>query len=224
MSWTETIERYIREGRTVSGGKGDSTLKSQEQAQANFSNQLMSTFQTQFAKQSNILDFLNGKMQSVINNPQGYSPEALAAARTNATENSANSFASAQQQLNNQLAARGGNGLPSGVDAQLAAQTARAGAAQNATAQNQITLQNEDQRLNNYWQALGVLSGNANQYSPLGYAGGAQSGAGAVAGLGSAYQNSKQSPLLGALGGLAGGALSGAGTKLLGNTMPNLFG
>jgi hypothetical protein len=45
MNWTQTIERYLAEGRTVSGGKGDSTLKAQEQAQANFTNTLMGSYQ-----------------------------------------------------------------------------------------------------------------------------------------------------------------------------------
>jgi hypothetical protein len=211
MNWTQTIERYIAEGRTVSGGKGDSQLKQQETAQANFTNQLMGTFNTQFQNQSNILSFLNSKMQPLINNPQGFSPSALAAMRTQATEGTATDFSNAQKATNAAIAARGGNGLPSGVDAQLTAQNANAGAAENAGAQNQITLANEQQKQNNYWNAVNAENGIQAAYNPLGYAGGAQNGGSVVSGLGSAYKQSQQSQWLGALGGLAGGALSAAG-------------
>ena len=195
----------------VSGGKGDSTLKAQEQAQANFTKTLMKAYKTQFAQQSQILSFLTNKLTPLINNPQGFSPETLASMRTQATEGTARSFQQGQQALNEAEAARGGSVLPSGVDAQLRAEGTNAAAAQNTASQQAITLADEQQKEQNYWNAVNALSGNAAQYNPIGYAGQATSGSGAVADLGSAYKSSQSSQLLGALGGLAGGVGSALG-------------
>lgn len=207
MNWSLTIERYLAEGRTVSGGKGDKTLQQSEQQQAGFNKKLMAAFSTQFGKQSAILDSLTSRLQPMIDNPTGFSPEALAALRTSASDTNAGQFLGAQKALNSQIAGRqDASALGSGVDAQLRAGVAQAGAQNEANSQNNITLQNEQQKQQNFWSSINALSGNAAQYNPLGFAGGATSGSGAVANLGQAYQSSKQSQLLGALGGVAGGA------------------
>jgi len=212
MNWTATIERYLREGRTVSGGsKGDSTLKAQEQAQANFSNTLMQSYKTQVAQQSGILSFLTGKLQPMIDNPTGFDAKTLATMRTGATEGTAKSYAQSEQALHEAEAARGGSTLPSGVNAQLEAENANAGAGANEQSQQQITLADAQQKQQNYWNAVGALSGTAAQYNPTGYAGQATSGSGAVGDLGTAYKNSQSSQLLGALGGIAGGVGSAVG-------------
>jgi hypothetical protein len=195
-NWTAIVEGYLAEGRTVSGGKGDNTLKQQEQAQANFTNTLMQSYKQQFGQQSKILSFLTSKLQPMIDNPTGFSPTALTAMRTSATDTNAIQFGNASAALNDQLAARGGaTDLPSGVDAQLRAGLAQAGAQTQAASQNQITL-------------------HAAQYNPTGYAGQATSGSQAVGDLGTAYKNSQSSQLLGALGGIAGGVASGFGGGL----------
>lgn len=189
---------------------GDSQLKASEQAQANFTNSLMSTFKTQFANQQDILKFITGKMEPIINNPQGFTPEQLAAMNTRNVEGSATSFANAEK-ATNELTAGRGNGLPSGVSAQISAENANDAARQEATGENQIALENAEQQQNNYWNALNVLGGASAQENPLGYAGAANSGSGEVAGLGDAFKSSQSSQLLGALGGLAGGAGSAVG-------------
>lgn len=205
MNWTQTIERYLAEGRTVSGGKGDSTLKAQEQAQANFTNTLMGSYKKQFAQQSSILSFLTNKLQPMIDNPRGYDPTALAAMRTQATEGTAQSYAQSEKALNNTLAARGGSQLPSGVEAQLQAENANESAAQNSASQLNITQADANLKQQNYWSAVNALSGNAAQYNPTGYANSANSGTSATADIGSAYKSSQSSQLLGALGGAVGG-------------------
>jgi hypothetical protein len=214
-NWTAIVEGYLAEGRTVSGGKGDNTLKQQEQAQANFTNTLMQSYKQQFGQQSKILSFLTSKLQPMIDNPTGFSPTALTAMRTSATDTNAIQFGNASAALNDQLAARGGaTDLPSGVDAQLRAGLAQAGAQTQAASQNQITLQDEQLKQQNYWNAVNALGGNAAQYNPTGYAGQATSGSQAVGDLGTAYKNSQSSQLLGALGGIAGGVASGFGGGL----------
>ncbi len=191
---------------------GDKTLKDSEAQQAELNKQLAASFAQNNAMQKSTLDYLNSKLKPMIENPTGFSPEALTAMRTSASDTNATQFNDAQTALNDQLAARGGaSSLPSGVDAQIRAQLSAAGANQEASTQNNITLQNEQLKQQNLWQAIGALSGNANAYNPTGFANSATSGAGAVANLGQAYKASQQSQLLGALGGIAGGLGQAAG-------------
>jgi hypothetical protein len=211
-SWRAMLGyRNIRLWGGVSGAKGDDAVKRQENAQANFTSQLMGAFQKQFGQQSGILSFLSNKLQPMIDNPQGFSPEAMAAMRTQATEGTAQNFAQSQKALQNAEAARGGNGLPSGVDAQLSAENSNAAAQQNSQAQNGITLANEQQKQTNFWGATNALNGVAAQLNPNGYASNATGGSEAVGNLAQIYKATQASPWLGAMGGLAGGALSAAG-------------
>lgn len=210
-TWTQRIERYIAEGRSVSGGKGDSAIKEQENQQMGFNNQLRSAFTKQFGQQSKVLDFLNQKLTSQVNNPTGFGAPALAAMRTGATEQSARDFAHAQQATNAAQAARGGSQLPSGVSAQLAAQNANAGAAENTSAQTGITLADENQKQSNYWNAVSGLNGVSQGYNPSGFGGLFNQGSGNVGQLGEAYNQTQQSQLMSTLGGVAGGVLGAAG-------------
>jgi hypothetical protein len=110
------------------------------------------------------------------------------------------------------MAARGGNGLPSGVDAQVLGGVAAAGAQEQAGLQNDITLKNEELRQQNYWNSVGGLSNVSAQEDPNGLASGATGAANSVSDLGQAYKASTQSQLMGTIGGLAGGALTGWAT------------
>jgi len=196
----------------VGGLKGDSTAKAAEAQQSQFNQQLMSIFQQQFAKQSQVLDFLTGKLKPMIDNPTGYSPEALAAMRAGATDNLSASYDNAQKALQNRQFALGGRDLPSGVNEQQTGALLTAEAADKGNAQNTITLNDENLKNSNYWNAMNVLSGNvASQFNPLGYANSATSGSNAVAGLSNAVTASQQSGWMGALGGAVGGLFSGAG-------------
>jgi hypothetical protein len=134
-----------------------------------------------------------------------------------ATEGTARSYAQAQQATHAAEAARGGSQLPSGVNAQIDAENANQAAAANAGSQQQITLANEQQKQQNYWNAIGALSGNAQSYAPTSYAGAVNSGAGALGELGSAYNQSKQGGFWNAfktsLGSGLGSVLSGGAKK-----------
>lgn len=213
-TWSQRIDRYIAEGRTVSGGKGDDEIKAQERMQLGFNNQLKSIFATQFGQQSGILNFLNQKLTGQVANPTGLSPTAEAAMRTSATEQAARDFAHAQTATQAGEAARGGSTLPSGVDAQLRAENANAAAAENTTAQTGITMEDQQLKQQNYWNAVSGLSGVAGQENPNAYAGEFNSGSGTVGSLGGAYQSTQQSPVLGVLGGIAGGAATAGFNKL----------
>jgi hypothetical protein len=205
--------RLVALGFTVSGGKGDDTLKKQEQAQADFTNTLQANYKTQFAQQSQILSFLQKKLEPQINNPQGYDAKTLATMRTGARDTNASEFAGSERSLNTALTARtGATTLPSGVDAQLQAMNFNDAAANESRGQNDITMADANLKNANYWNSVNALSGNAAQFNPTSYSNSANSSASTTADLGSAYQASKQSQLMSTLGGVAAG-VGGAAIK-----------
>jgi hypothetical protein len=196
----------------VALAKGDQTAKNAEAQQASFNATLMSTFQQQFATQKNTLDYLKSKMQPMIDNPTGLSDAGLAAARTSSDDQFSSAYQNAQRALNAKMATSGESTLPSGVGAQLNSALLNAEAADKATGQNQITMQNESLKQSNYWSAVNALNGVAAQNNPLGYANSATSGSGAVANLSQAVTASSGPTFGSILGGVAGGALGAAGS------------
>lgn len=191
--------------------KGDPTAKAAEQQQMQFDSQLMNIFQAQYGKQSAITEYLTKQMQPQIDKGgQGMSPQALAAARTSATDTLSNQFAGAQRAVN----ATEQRGLPSGVNAQISGSMMAQEAEQQAAAQNQITSQNEQLKQQNYWNSINVLNGQAAVENPLGYAGSATSGGNTVAGLSQA-NTAASGPTFGAIiGSIAGGAGTALGGYL----------
>lgn len=191
--------------------KGDDTAKAAEQQQENFNSQLMNIFQQQFGQQTQVLNYLKGKMQPMIDNPTGYDAATLAAMRTSATDTLSNNYQNAQKALQNQEYTSGGRDLPSGTSAQLNEALLNSEAADKSNAQNTITLNDANLKQQNYWNAVNVLNGTAAQFNPLGYASAATSGSGAVAGLSNAVTNSQNTGLTALLGGVAGGVFGAAG-------------
>src|SRR5262249_33462669 len=147
-----------------------------------------------------------------IENPQGYSPDALAAMKTNATDTIASQYQKAGQAVRNQRFVNGGENLPSGVNDMQDEALAGAQASDTAGALENIDVQNETLKQQNYWNAVNALSGNAAQFNPNGTAANANGAGNTTANLSQAYKASTSSQLLGALGGIAGGA----GTALAG--------
>lgn len=174
--------------------KGDDTAKQAEQQQLNFNNQLMNIFNQQYAMQSAVLNFLKNRLQPMIENPQGYSDQTLAAMRTSATDTLSGEYQNAQKTLQNNLNQRnGGSDLPSGSEDQLQATLLQNEATDKANAQNTITLNNENLKQSNLWNAFNILSGNvAQQFNPIGYASAANQGGDTVANLSNAVANSKK--------------------------------
>lgn len=201
-------EWYVYDG-PVAECKGDQTAQAAEQQQAAFSAQMAATFNKQYAAQSEVLNFLKGALEPQITNPTGYGTDAMAAMRTSANENISGSYDNAQKAIQNMQFVNGGRDLPSGVNQMQLGGLKMAEAGDQAGAQNTITLNNENLKQSNYWNAMNVLSGNvASQFNPLGYAGASTGAANTVTGLSQAYNASKQSQLMGVLGGAAGGAAS----------------
>jgi len=208
----ETMRLVAEESRDYFGPvewcKGDSTAKAAEQQQASFDASLMNIFQSQYATQKSQLDYLTAKMKPMIDNPTGLSPEALASARTSATDTNSQQYRNAQAALNNEVSqASGGSKLTgvAGANVQADAALAAAEANQEATSQEGITAQNEALKNSNYWNAINALNGTAAMQNPLGYASAATGGSDAVSNLGNTVNAANQSQLLGALGGVVGG-------------------
>lgn len=206
--------------RPVSGGKSDSEAQSAEKTSVGFQKTLMNMFQTQFGKQSQILNFISGKMTSQIASPQGFTPQTMAAMNTQATEGVANEFTQANTAAKEMEAQQGGNGLPSGVAAQITGQNANAAAQTEAGAQNQIQLANAQQQQQNYWNAVSTLSGTAQQENPDALITGANGAGSEVADLSKAVSSSQQTGFTNTLANgfagtlgktLGGGSISGGG-------------
>lgn len=190
--------------------KGDATAKQAESQQNAFNQQLMSIFQQQYGKQSAVLDFLTNKLKPMIDNPTGYSPEALAAMRTSATDTLSNTYQNAQKALQGKEFTQGGRDLPSGVNDQIDSALLSSEARDKGNAQNTITLNDENLKQSNLWNAMNVLSGNvAQQFNPLGYAGQATSGSNAVANLSEANTQANSSGFFGSLSKSLGSGLGG---------------
>jgi hypothetical protein len=202
--------------------KGDSTAKAAENQQMQFDSQLMGIFNQQYANQSGILKYLQGKLEPMITaGGKGYTDEQLASLRSGASDVNSQNFQNAEEALNNKISAASGGSKLTGVSgAALESQAGllNAEAQQEAGSQNAITQANANLQQQNYWAAINALNGVSAQVNPLGYAGSATSGSGAVANLSGAVTNANQSQLMGALGGIAGGVLGGAASagKLFG--------
>lgn len=209
------LRGYTRDGWDgVWLAKGDPTAKAAEQQQMQFDQQLMSLFQAQYGKQSAITSFLTGKMEPLISKGgQGYTPEQLAAMRTSATDTISQQTQNAQRAIN----ATQERGLPSGVNAQVQGSLMAQEAEQQAATQNQITQANANLQQENYWNAINVLNGQAATENPLGYAGGATNGSGAVAGLSEADTQRRNSGFLHSLA-------TGLGTGIAGGLTSAIFG
>lgn len=214
MTHRQRIEQYIAEGRTVSGAKGDSTAQSTEQSQSNFSKQLQQSFAANNASQQNQLNFLNAKLQSTLNNPQGFSPATLAAMRAQSND------AVAAQTQNSERAAntfetRGGSGLPSGVNAQINAEIAQQAGQEGNAAQQNITEENAALQNQNYNTALGAEENVAQLENPEGMSGAANQAGGEVANLSEANTQAS-GPTFGSI---LGNTLGTVGSVAVGKAM-----
>lgn len=197
--------------------QGNSTDESAQHSVSAFSSQLMSKFSQVFGAQSQALNFLSGKMTSMMANPTGFTPGAMAAMNTAATTGVATAYNNAETAAKEVAAQQGGNGLPSGVAAQVAGENANAAAQTESAAQNQIQLANAQQEQSNYWNAASGEAQVASLENPASYAGEAIGGYGALSGLVNADTAASQS----SFGGIMEGALGkGLGSALGGVTGP----
>jgi hypothetical protein len=179
--------------------------------QGQFMNTLMNAFKTQYGAQQGALQFLTNTLQGKVSNPTGFSPATMAALNTQAIQNSAVQAQNATQAAQNFEASHGGNGLPSGVNAQISGQINASAANQLSGELNQNQVQNGILQNQNQWTAISGLENVAQMRNPLGYAGGENSAANSLGGLDQTYLDSRKynasRGVGGILGGLAGNAI-----------------
>lgn len=158
VNWTETVERYLAEGRTVSGGKGKDVANDQRKQELAMQKQAFD------AQQARLTQLQNAFQGYTSGQGQGFSPQMLTALNTQALNQNAGAFNSAGAQVRSALAARGsgvGN-LPVGGDyVRGIAGLQGARASDLASQLNNIRLQNAQQALVNRFNAGNLLSGNA---------------------------------------------------------------
>jgi len=196
--------------------KGDNTASNEEQSQANFSNTLQSAFNTNNAAQQNQLNFLNTKMQDMINNPTGYSPQTLASMRAQANDQVSAQDQNVQRAVNNSEMTKGGaSALPSGVGAQINASIASQAAQAGSRAQQDITVQNANLQNQNMWNAVKTEQGVASLENPEGMAGEANQAASTVGSLSNAVTQAA-GPTFGSILGNLAGAVGTQASKALG--------
>jgi len=205
MTWTERIEKYIREGRTVSGGKGGDTANAQRQQELDMQKQAFAQQQSQIADLKNA--FSKYTTQNI-----GFDPSQLSSMRSQFLNSNSSTFNQAGQMVRSALGARGsGTGqLPAGGDYTRGLVGLLAG---RAGSQSQgllgINIQNQQQALQNRFNAGNLLSGNAAiQTGTQGVA-----GSGASSALSSYITAQNNDPFMSALGGTLG---KGLGTGILG--------
>jgi hypothetical protein len=186
---TARIARYIREGRTVSGGCGASASQnsiSQEQ-QTNY-NTLMNQAGQVFNNSSQVFNDLQSSFAPIVAagpGQPGYTPAELANLKSQAITNTGVATRNAEQAAGERSAAQGGGTttLPSGAQLGENANIAEAGATQTANELAGINTQNAMLGQQNWMNAAGVLAGAPNVYNAATAIGNA-----AVGGGGSAMQ------------------------------------
>lgn len=156
---------YEYEGQVVLMKASQEEKDAARSSQA-FTDTLRSMFQEQFKYQRGIMDTILAKVTPLFQNPQGFAPDALAAMRTNASEGITANYDAAQRNFQDRAFVLGGRELPSG--ALLAGQGAidLGRARDEAAAQRQITLANEQQKQANFWNAANILNGQVANASP----------------------------------------------------------
>jgi hypothetical protein len=142
--------------KTVSGGKGADTANSQRQQELAMQQKAFDTQQKQLAVlQKAFTPFLSGQ--------QGYSPEALAAMRSQFLNSNNSTFNQAGQQVREALGARGEMGANPVGGNYAAGLSGLLGAKAGSQSQGLlgIQMQNAMQQLQNQFNAGNILSGNA---------------------------------------------------------------
>jgi hypothetical protein len=220
VTTTKIIDIYsgtvlLSEGYEYSGTwdllKGDQVAQQAEAQQSAFSAQLAQIFQAQYSQQSATLQYLQGKLEPIIDKGGvGYDDATLAAMRTSATDATSTAYQNAQKALQAKQFATQGRDIPAGAIGQEDEALLSAAAGNEASSQDTITLNNANLKAQTYWNAVNALSGNTAMFNPQSYAGASTSADNSVAGLSQAVTASAGPSFGSILGGVAGGALSGA--------------
>ena len=170
---------------------------------------------TVFGESQGILSSLNQAFAPILAqgpNQAGFSKAEDTSMNTEATEQTAQNFGKAKQELQEDQAAEGGGNdfVPSGAQDAQNESLAATGAATQSQEQQQILQENYATGRQNFMNAAGVLGTTASTLNPTGTADAAVSSGSAAATTANtiaAQGNSIWSSVLGALGGVAGAAV-----------------
>ncbi len=158
MNWTETVERYLAEGRPVSGGKGAGKADAQRQ-------QELAMQQKAFdAQQARLTQLQNAFQPYTQGAGQGFAPDQLAAMQSQILNQNSSQFNSAGAGVRSALLARGGSGgnQPVGGDYTRGIAGLMGAQAQDRSQNlNSLRIANAQQALANRFNAGNLLSGNA---------------------------------------------------------------
>jgi hypothetical protein len=155
-TWTERIERYIAEGRTVSGGKGSDSAAAVRDKEFAMQKQ---GFDTQMA----MIKQLSGALSPYLSGTKGFDPKAMAGMTSQFMNSNNQTFNQAGQMTREALGARGNTGgNPAGGDyARGLSNLLGAKAGSQSQGLLGLQVQNALQAQNNMFNAGNILSGNA---------------------------------------------------------------
>lgn len=153
---SERIDRYIREGRTVSGGKGSDSAAAVRDKEFAMQKQ---SFDTQMA----MIKQLTGALSPYLSGTRGFSPAAMAGMTSQFLNSNNQTFNQAGQMTREALGARGNLGTnPAGGDyARGLSNLLGAKAGSQSQGLLGLQVQNALQAQNNMFNAGNILSGNA---------------------------------------------------------------
>lgn len=194
---------------------GSTSAQNQSQsALASLTSSMSSAYSSILGSDSAIFNELNGNLSSIVNagpGQQGFSSSELASMNTQAIQQAGTSYQNEMQAANESSAAKGGGAfVPSGAQAQIQEQAGSAAETQEMSALNQITQENYKQGNQNYWNAVGSLSGLGNVFNSATSAGSAAVGAGSAFGSEANAIQQADTSWEGLLGGVLSGAVGGA--------------
>lgn len=185
-----------------------------EAAQASYYTTLQSQAAQEFSESSQIYKDLTSTFEPILAagpGQTGFSEAEVNNLNSQAATSQGQSYATAEQAVNRQLAA-GGAGLPSGVATQVRTGLAGSASQNLSTEQQQIQQSNYAQGYSNWQQAAGALAGAPSVYSASTSAAGVANTAGSDAASTANQIAQEGDAWLGAVGGALGG-VAGAATS-----------
>lgn len=172
INWTLTIERYLREGRPVSGGCGPSSaMKNLNTQVQNLSQTMTNEAKTVFGAASSVFNNLISPLQQIVNGgpgQAGFSASEMNARNAAAVQSGATTARNLAGAAASSAAAIGGGNtvMPAGGTqaAVLAAKTAAA--EQTAQQENEIQTESATAGRGNFWNAVGEEKNLPNVFTP----------------------------------------------------------
>jgi hypothetical protein len=158
---------------------GDQTAKDIEETQLATAKTLTADYSQSYAEQQSLLQSQQAKLNAILANPLGYSPQELAAAKTAINENTATAAKQAIGAAGAYAAAHGGADVGSGAAGEIAGAIGSAATQSKAQQLSALSEQNQAMKRQNYWNAISGLSNVGAQFG--GAAGTSISGANSAA-------------------------------------------